>query len=42
MLKETDVREGLDSFWSEFEPAVGACEHGNDPSSPIKCREFLD
>jgi hypothetical protein len=33
---------GLDSCGSGQAPVVGFCEHGNEPSGSIKCREFLD
>jgi hypothetical protein len=35
-------RCGLDSFGSGWGLEVGSCEHGNEPSSSIKGREFLD
>jgi hypothetical protein len=32
---------GLDSSGSSQEPAMGSCEHGNEPLSAIKCMEFI-
>jgi hypothetical protein len=33
---------GLDSFVSGSGQIAGSCEHGNEPLSVIKYREFLD
>jgi hypothetical protein len=33
---------GLDSSGSGKGPVAGSCEHGNESSGPINCREFLD
>jgi hypothetical protein len=30
----------MDQYGSGQVPVVGSCEHGNDPSGSIKCREF--
>jgi hypothetical protein len=35
-------RCGLDASGSGQEPAVGSCEHGDEPSGSIKGGEFLD
>jgi hypothetical protein len=35
-------RHGLDLSGSGWEQVVGTCKSGNEPSSSIKCREFLD
>jgi hypothetical protein len=32
----------MDSSVSGYDLAAGSCEHGNEPSSFITCREFLD
>jgi len=32
----------LDSSGSGYRPVMGSCEHSNEPSGSIKCREFLD
>jgi hypothetical protein len=32
-------------YWirlAQNRPLAGSCEHGNESSSPIKCRKFLD
>jgi hypothetical protein len=34
--------QGLDQCGSGQEQMVGFCEHSNEPSHSIKCREFLD
>jgi hypothetical protein len=31
----------MDSFGSGQRPVTDPCEHGNEPSSSIKCGEFL-
>jgi hypothetical protein len=33
---------GLELPASEQEPLTGCCEHGNEPSGPMKVGEFLD
>jgi hypothetical protein len=33
---------GLDSFGSGYGKLAFSCEHGNEPSVSLKCREFLD
>jgi hypothetical protein len=33
---------GLDSLGSGYGYVAGTCEHGNEPSGSIKCREILD
>jgi hypothetical protein len=35
-------RCGLDSSGSDYGPVAGYCEYGNEPSSTVKGREFLD
>jgi hypothetical protein len=35
-------RNRLDSSGSEYKLGAGCCEHGNEPSSSIICREFLN
>jgi hypothetical protein len=39
-----DLREiGLDGRdWIDLGPVEGSCEHGNEPSSSIKCWEVLE
>jgi hypothetical protein len=32
----------IESSWLRIEKVGGTCESGNEPSGPIKCREFLD
>jgi hypothetical protein len=34
--------EGVDWMRLAQEPVAGCCEHGNEPSGPIKGGEFLD
>jgi hypothetical protein len=33
---------GLDLSGSKYRPVEGSCEHGNEPSGPIKCWEVLE
>jgi hypothetical protein len=33
--------EGVGWNSSSWEPVAVSCEHGNEPSGSIKCREFL-
>jgi hypothetical protein len=33
---------GLDSCGAGQGEVVGCCEHGNEPSASVDCREFLD
>jgi hypothetical protein len=35
-------RCGLDESGLGYGPVTGSCEHGNEPSGPIKGGEFLD
>ena len=41
-LQEVGRDCGLDGVGSGRGQVAGACEYGNDLSSSIKCREFLD
>jgi hypothetical protein len=34
--------EGVDWIWLRIEKTGGPCEHGSEPSFPIKGGEFLD
>jgi hypothetical protein len=41
-LREVRVgRSGLDSSGSGYGPGAGCCEHGNEYSGSINCRNFL-
>ena len=41
-LQEVRWGHTLDCSGSEQGQMVGTCEHSNEPSGSIKCREFLD
>jgi hypothetical protein len=42
ILKKHHGAGVLDSSGSIQEHVAGCCEHGNEPSAPIKCGVFLD
>jgi hypothetical protein len=42
LLKKLCRGRELDLFSMGSGPVLGACDHGNEPSGPIKCVEMVD
>jgi hypothetical protein len=42
IIKKWDVGHGLDQAGSGQGQVAGTCDCGNEPSGPIKHKEFLD
>ena len=42
IFKKENGGRGMDTSGPVWGQVTGSCEHGNEPSGPIKCWEFLD